>query len=143
MKNQNSVKKGFTLIELLVVVSIIAILMAAGLVSFQTAQKSGRDARRKGDLKGIQNAFEQYFLASGTYPASCNGVLTPTPQLLPGGYPTDPKSGLAYNAITPAPSCLTTDYCFCVYLEQGSGNSGVSCDFDAATKNYFCVGNRQ
>jgi len=43
--------KGFTLIELLVVITIIAILVASGIYSWQAAQLKGRDNRRKTDIK--------------------------------------------------------------------------------------------
>src|SRR3989344_1974002 len=63
-------RPGFTLIELLVVITIIAILIGAATVSYSNAQKKGRDAKRKTDLKAIQQALEQYFQANGYYPPS-------------------------------------------------------------------------
>lgn len=53
-------KSGFTLVELLVVISIISILSTIGVVTFQTAQKSARDAQRKNDLKVIQYALVEW-----------------------------------------------------------------------------------
>lgn len=66
----SSVRKarGFTLIELLVVISIIGILIATATVSYSKAQQKGRDARRKMDLKAIQQALDQYLGANGRYP---------------------------------------------------------------------------
>lgn len=61
-------RSGFTLIELLVVISIIAILVAAGTVSWTNAQVKGRDTKRKADIRTIQNALELYFQTNGRYP---------------------------------------------------------------------------
>ncbi|HCS79346.1 TPA: hypothetical protein DIV55_06450 [Patescibacteria group bacterium] len=68
-------KSGFTLIELLVVISIIAILISAAMVSFSVAQTKGRDGKRKADLKGIQQALEQYYQANGHYPVTSGGKM--------------------------------------------------------------------
>lgn len=68
-------KNGFTLIELLVVISIIAILSSAAMVSFSVAQTKGRDGKRKADLKGIQQALEQYYQTNGKYPDTNGGKI--------------------------------------------------------------------
>lgn len=61
--------KGFTLIEMLVVISLIGILAALALVSFQSSQKQARDTQRKSDLRQYQNALEAYGnMANGLYP---------------------------------------------------------------------------
>jgi prepilin-type N-terminal cleavage/methylation domain-containing protein len=60
--------KGFSLVELLVVISIIAILSLIGLSLFSNAQQRSRDAKRKADLKAIQNAMEiNYSEVRGCY----------------------------------------------------------------------------
>lgn len=59
MPNKSS-SKGFTLIELLVVIAIIGILTGLVTVNLQDARERARDARRKGDLKQVQNALELY-----------------------------------------------------------------------------------
>lgn len=61
-------QRGFTLIELLVVLVIIALLSAIALVSFQQFSKKGRDAKRQGDLAGIQSALQQFNSDHGYYP---------------------------------------------------------------------------
>ncbi|QQG43927.1 MAG: prepilin-type N-terminal cleavage/methylation domain-containing protein [Candidatus Roizmanbacteria bacterium] len=61
IKNLIFLKKGFTLLELLVVIGIIAVLIGVGAVSYSTAQKKARDAKRRSDLKTVQNCMEQYY----------------------------------------------------------------------------------
>ena len=66
---------GFTLIELLVVIAIIAILISAATISWTNAQQKGRDAKRKTDLKAVQQALEVYFQTNRQYPSSSSGQI--------------------------------------------------------------------
>lgn len=61
-------KRAFTTIELLITIAIIGILVAAAAFSYTNAQKKGRDARRKNNLKTIQQALALYFQENGKYP---------------------------------------------------------------------------
>ena len=141
------IKKGFTLLELLVVISIIGILVALGAVAFTSAQQKGRDARRMGDLKSIQNAQEQYYAENTEYinigdgGNVCSGAIGNIMETIP----TDPKGG-TYNY-----GCRITSnldgYCIEVELEQAGGGNcdGCWCDdvtglcyFNSGT-DYFCV----
>lgn len=78
MKQSNNLRfqrEGFTLIELLIVITIIGILVASGIYSWQAAQVKGRDNRRKTDIKAVQQALENYFQVNGKYPGSSGGVI--------------------------------------------------------------------
>jgi prepilin-type N-terminal cleavage/methylation domain-containing protein len=128
-------KQGFTLLELLVVVSIIGILIAIGAVAYSTAQKKGRDARRKGDLKAIQNAMEECYSLATEYPIT----LTPGSALtctdassteVMSSFPSDPKSG-EYIQVTTA----SDSYEICADLE----NDGT---WDGSNQDH-CVSNLQ
>jgi len=133
-------QRGFTLLELLVVISIIGILIAMIAAGFSTAQIRGRDARRRGDIKAMQSAFEQYYSAnSGAYGGTCGAMATAT--YLPTGLPTDPKTNTTYSC-----SSSTTTYCTCALLESGTGGnaSNASCSFvSGGTGTYFCAANLQ
>lgn len=144
MKN----KLGFTLIELLVSISIIAILTVTISISFSKAQKNGRDTRRKGDMKMVQNAAEQFHLLNNSnYP---NGISS-TPwtstdgQMILQSFPSDPKSGndssWSYNPV----SSNQDGYCICATMENLGGNSGGSnCnDLSKTNGSHFCILNQQ
>src|SRR3989338_11236591 len=105
MLNNNRNRKGFTLIELLIVLSIIGILAALGFSSYLNSVKSGRDARRKSDLRAIQNALELYYQDNEEYPGSlpfgsslCHPDNCDTAKYMES-VPTDP-SGSEYTYVT-------------------------------------------
>lgn len=62
--------RGFTFIELLVVITIIAVVFAAGVVSYTTISKNSRNARRSADMEAIRQALEMCRSIDGSYPAS-------------------------------------------------------------------------
>ena len=66
--SKRNIKVGFTLIELLVVITIIAILIGVGTVSFAKIQEKGRDSKRKTDLKSTQQALELFYANYKAYP---------------------------------------------------------------------------
>lgn len=138
-------RAGFTLLELLVVISIIGILIAIGSAAFSTAQKKGRDARRRGDIKALQDGFEQYYSGNdGSYAASC-ATMTGNTDYFPAGPLVDPK-GASYDSTNynTVGGCSTTGYCVCATLETGGGNgspNGTSCTFSGDT--HYCLTNLQ
>jgi len=113
-------KKGFTLIELLVVISIIMILVAIGMTSYQNAQKSGRDGRRKADLKQVQSALEMYRADNNFYPSSTGGAISSVLDILRinnyiSSLPEDPKTGNLYYYVSASPY---STYNLCAYIEN-------------------------
>lgn len=63
-------KKGFTLIELLVSITIIAVLVGVGVVTFGSATRRSRDARRKSDMEQLRSALEMYRADNNRYPST-------------------------------------------------------------------------
>lgn len=131
--------RGFTLIELLVVISIIGILTAIGMAAFSVAQKKGRDAKRVGDLKAMQQAIEQYRANNNSYTnvGDCSSMI------LQGGMsavPLDPRYP-THTYTTNQCSSMQT-YCICAYMEGGQGNNNwYDCSLPVSTSegDFFCV----
>lgn len=137
-------QKGFTLFELLVSISIVGILSALAIVSFSSAQKKARDARRVQDMSLMQKAAEQYYMLAGSnYPTAYGvGVSWSTGgQTILEAIPLDPK-GVGYSTPT---TQTASAYCFCAYIEGANGNStDRNCSFSAAgTQSWYCVKNQQ
>lgn len=116
--------KGFTLLEILVVIGIIMILVGMMSVSYSTAQKKARDAKRKSDLSSIQNAMEQYYSVCGyKYPTSIpNTIYCPSPSMaIMPTVPTDPQTLTPYS-----PTINPTIYNICATLETETAPYCVS-----------------
>lgn len=117
-------RSAFTLIELLVVISIMVILITMGLSSFATAQKKGRDTKRKSDLKEVQTALEQYYsVCNFTYPIPSGfysqGIICTSPSIaVMPTVPTDPRSTPYYCPTPVASNCTSTAYTICATLES-------------------------
>ena len=139
-------QRGFTLFELLVSVSIIGIMVALAVVSYSTAQRKARDARRIRDMKAIQTAAEQYYsLSNYSYPASTEYDagdiwVVGTGETVLASFPSDPRGGTYSYGCSGGGSSL---YCCCVQMENDlAGNSNDSCGFGTVT-THFCVRGQQ
>lgn len=105
--------RGFTLVELMIAICVITLLLLMGIVSFPYVLKKARDAKRKTDLRYIQNAFEQYYSACGNkYP-----VITPS------------------AALTGSLTCATVTDTFITYPNDPLG-SGYQCVSECSTSKY-------
>jgi len=127
-------KRGFTLIELLVATTIILLLTSVGVVTYQSAQKKGRDSKRKSDLEQFRAALEMYRSDNELYPiGQWSAALV---ALNNGGYlstaPQDPKSySYYYN------SAAGYSYDLCAYLETGGADDcGSNCGSAPDNCNY-------
>ncbi len=150
---KKTLQKGFTLIELMVVVSIIGILMAAGILAFSNAQQTARDAKRKADIDAISKAEEQYNSQNGSYPLAAN-ITSAITSYFPAGYlPVDPQNAGAFvYTVTASAANPNLAYCACAKLEKATGNATTAgaagvCAWvtaaNAGTGGFQCAAQRQ
>jgi len=116
-------RNGFTFIELLVVITIIAVIFAAGVVSYTTISKNSRNARRSSDMEAIRQALEMCRSIDGEYPTliypSVTCPLTTTVVTLTTT-PLDPKP------------CPTTTY---TYAPAGGGYTLTASCYEGGAKS--------
>lgn len=133
-------KKGFTLIEILVAVTIIAVLVSIGVVSYASVNKRSRDAKRKGDVEQLRSALEMYRADIGSYPNTGSGSWTDASGLsatlvtpyLPA-IPSDPKSTQTYRyKATNVSGGNYYGYCLTAYFE--SQEEADTCTPDSASQ---------
>ena len=138
--NFGNMRRGFTLIELLVTISIISIVASLLAGNFINSQKRGYDAKRQGDMRTIQSAFEQYFAVNGVYPVNDTEAGSAFPST---NIPTDPRGNSPY--IYARTYTGGTSYCVCAALEIIIGNAtDTSCTYGTGeTAINFCVSNLQ
>ncbi len=127
---------GFTIIELLVSMVIIGLLASLAVASYRSARQNSRNAKRRGDMVAIQQAFEQYYMANQTYATPCTTMGT---GYLQGSFPTETLVGWNAYSLT----CTTSGYCICARLEGGSGGNSTNNACSFGTGEYFCVQNQQ
>lgn len=105
---KNKSRSGFSMIELLVVATIMAVLSAIGLVSYQKATQSSRNSKRRADLETVRQALVLYKADEGCYPSG--GYSTVIPSLVSDGYlsspaPEETKSEHVAYVYTPSGTC--------------------------------------
>ena len=99
---------GFTFIELLVSVTIMAVMMAAAVVSYSNTNLRSRDTKRKADLEVIRSALEICRSNTGSYPASIAGTVTCSDGTVTlQTTPTDPKTEAVYTYSRPTTTTYT------------------------------------
>jgi len=114
-----------------------------GTVSYSTAQRKARNARRRSDMKAIQDAMEQYYAVhNNSYPSSCPA--SGDTLIIEAGntfiIPSDPKGNPYFF------SCSSViPYCCCAELEgvEATGNADNNACHFAPSGQYFCVKNLQ
>ncbi len=138
-------KKGFTLIEILVAVTIIAVLVSIGVVSYASVNKRSRDAKRKGDVEQLRSALEMYRSDIGSYPspgsgswADASGLSTVLVPIYIPAIPSDPKSTQVYRfRATNISGGNYYGYCLSAILESEDPND--TCTPDTTNSHNYGV----
>lgn len=144
-------KFGFTLVELLIVISLVGTLAAGvAVVLNPTAQlNKANDAKRKSDLKQIQNALEIYYNDNRSYPANSasNRIMSGAGQVNWGqswapyisSLPQDPNSAKRYIYVSTGQS-----YFLYANLDQGGSDPQACFTNGSACTNALAnsVGNK-
>lgn len=148
-----SSRQGFSLVELLVVTTIIAVILSAVVVSFQRANQSARDAKRKSDITELKGILENYRLETGAYPDTVTGlsgtaydessdgtfieVLSPVYKSRPYSDPLPAQGNYYYRYQKHGlPGC---QYELGAYLEAADAQPCPSSCGITSAENYYCV----
>lgn len=109
------VSNGFTLIELMIVMSIIGILAAIAIPSYQTGLIKAREAVLRENLYGMRSAIDQFAADQGRYPLTLKELVE---QRYLRDIPLDPFTRSRENWVTIAPPPVTPP------APQAGGGSG-------------------
>lgn len=120
-------RKGFTLIELMIVVTIIGILAAIAVPSYQSGLIKAREAVLRENLYGIRSAIDQYYADLGRYPDTLKDLID---KKYLRELPKDPITNKNDSWITVAP-----------VADQGQKNSAVQLTTPTGTVAPPPVGN--
>jgi general secretion pathway protein G len=69
-------KRGFTLIEVLIVVTLVIVLAAVGMPTYQNSVKRSREAVLREDLFRMRDAIDQYYADKTKYPQSLQDLVS-------------------------------------------------------------------
>jgi prepilin-type N-terminal cleavage/methylation domain-containing protein len=137
MQKKLKKQRAFTLIEVLVVATILGVLLSIAIVSFSSAQKKARDARRKADLEIVRQGLILYRQDNGSYGnvgsnnAGFNDLVTTlhNDEYLTNTTITDPANNLSYFY---SATCFAADNPNCSKVRLSA-----TLEFDSSTYEIF------
>jgi general secretion pathway protein G len=73
-KKLSQVQEGFTLIELMVVILIIGLLATIVVQNLRSATDKAKRVKAQADIAQLKSALDRYYLDTGSYPTSDQGL---------------------------------------------------------------------
>ena len=128
--SEQSESKGFTIVELIVIISIIGILAAIGIVSYNGWRQSTNVTQLKSDLNGVSAAMENARTFGDSYPESVPSTFTPSRGVTLFGGSTD--GGKTY-CVTAVNSQFPTVYYHIDSTGIDQGAQSGSCSLNLVT----------
>jgi len=124
--------RGFTLIELMVVVTIIGILAAIAMPTYQEHVRSGKRAQAKADLSEIAQFMERFYTENNTYagatrPFSQSPRETTSPKNYDISWVGTPDAS-TYRLQAVPTGGMTGDRCGTLTLNQAGAKGATSSD---------------
>jgi general secretion pathway protein G len=124
MKRQRINQDGFTLIEIMVVILILGLLATIVVQSLRGATDKAKRVKAQADIAEIKTGLDRYYLDSGSYPTTDQGLASLTSQPSSGRIPTNYESGGYLQSVPKDPWGNP-------YFYQSDGNSYVLKSFGA------------
>ena len=114
---------GFTLIEMMIVVSIISILAAVALPTYQKSVAKGRRTDAMTALQGLAQAMERHYMTTGAYTSAATGPAdTGSPTIFATKSPIDGSQTFYNLTISAADASTYTLLATAVNGQVGNGN---------------------
>jgi|ERR1700683_420702 general secretion pathway protein G len=124
MKRQRSSQEGFTLIEIMVVILILGLLATIVVQSLRGATDKAKKVKAQADIAEIKTGLDRYYLDSGSYPTTDQGLTALMSQPSSGRIPTNYESGGYLQSVPKDPWGNP-------YFYQSDGNAYVLKSFGA------------
>ena len=124
MRDRRRTQGGFTLIEIMVVILILGLLATIVVQSLRGATDKAKRTKAQADLHELQTALDRYYLDSGFYPTTDQGLQALVSRPQSGRIPANYEDGGYIQRVPPDPWGNP-------YFYQSDGNGYVLKSFGA------------
>jgi general secretion pathway protein G len=124
MDRRRGYSAGFTLIEIMVVILILGLLATIVVQSLRGATDKAKRTKAQADISELKTALDRYYLDSGSYPTTDQGLQALISAPTSGNIPTNYEQGGYIERIPPDPWGHP-------YFFQSDGNNYILKSFGA------------